>query len=102
VDFVPFIVFAAINKKVIDWVRVLLPDHLEAKVLIPVSAVLGALLAFAFAASETLAGGIAIWSGSTLADADGMAVAIYGVAFGLGGGVLHDAVKPHTPPHDGR
>lgn len=100
-EFVPFLVLAAINKKIIDWLRVLLPDDVEAKVLIPASAVLGALLALAFAASETLSSGIEIWSGATLATADTMAVVIYGVAFGLGGGVIHDAVKPNTPPHDG-
>lgn len=100
-EFVPFIVLAMINKKVIDWMRVMIPDQFEAKTLIPLSAILGAVLALAFAASETLAAGIEIWSGATLATADTMAVIIYGVAFGLGGGVLHDAVKPNTPPHDG-
>jgi hypothetical protein len=100
-EFVPFLALAAINKKLIDWVRVLLPDSLEAKVLIPVSAVVGALIALAFAASESLSSGILIWSDVSLATADTMAVTIYGVAFGLTGGVLHDAVKPHTPPHDG-
>lgn len=99
-EFVPFIVLAAMNKKIIDWLRVLIPDHIEAKILIPISWVIGIGLALLFSLSPALAGEIAIWSDHTLANADIVLVIVYGFAFASAGGVLHDAVKPTTPPHD--
>lgn len=99
-EFVPFVVLTLILKKVIDWLRVLLPDDIETRVLIPASWVVGVALAFLFASSELLAGGIEIWSGVTLADADVALVIVYGLAVGCGAGVLHDLAKPRTPPHD--
>ena len=100
-DFVPTLLLAALLKKVIDWVRVLLPDHLEAKLLIPASWVLGIAMALLFSTSALLAGEIVIWGDHTLASADVTLVIIYGWAIAALGGVLHDFVKPHTPPHDG-
>lgn len=99
-EFVPFIVLAAMNKKIIDWLRSLISDKHEAKVMIPISWAVGAALAFVFSTSEMLAGKIEIWSGLTLADADSTAVGIYGIALASAGGIIHDAVKPNTPPHD--
>lgn len=101
-EFVPLLVLAALNKKILDWVRVLLPDPLEAKVLIPVSWVVGMLLALAFSASPALAGRIDIWPGQTLADADIFLVLIYGLALASLGGVIHDVTKPRTIPMDER
>jgi 4-hydroxybenzoate polyprenyltransferase len=100
-DFVPFLILLTLNKKLMDWLRVMIPDRWEAKVLIPLSCVVGVLLAFLFSASPELAAGIDIWSGHTLASASSALVVVYGLAIGTGSGVLHDAVKPHTPPHDG-
>lgn len=101
-EFVPLLVLAALNKKVIDWIRVLLPDPLEAKVLIPISWVVGMLLALTFSASPALAGRIDIWPGQTLANADIFLVLVYGVALASLGGVIHDITKPNAPPHDER
>lgn len=98
--FGPLIILSVILKKVLDWLRVLIPDNLEAKVLIPASWVVGVALAFLFSASELLANGIEIWPGVTLADADIALVVAYGLALGSGAGVIHDFAKPTTPPHD--
>lgn len=100
IDFTPLLVFGVMNKKVIDWFRVLLPDPLEAKILIPISWAVGVGLSLLFSASPTLAAGINIWGGMTLASADIFAVIIYGIAFANVGGVIHDFTKPNTPPHD--
>lgn len=100
-EFVPFLVLAAMNKKVIDWARTLIADDLEAKVLIPVSWAVGVALAFLFSLSDALANEIVIWSEHTLGTADPALVAVYGFAVASAGGVIHDAVKPNTPPHDG-
>lgn len=100
-EFVPFIVLAAMVKKIIDWLRVLIPDNYEAKVLIPASWLVGIAVAFLFSTSETLAGEIVIWGEHTLAGADAALVAVYGFAVASAGGVVHDWVKPTTPPHDG-
>lgn len=101
-EFVPLFVLAALVKKTIDWFRAILPDHWEAKVLIPISMLVGVIFALLFSASEALAGAITIWSEHTLASADIFLVIVYGLAIGSVGGILHDFVKPTTPPHDSR
>lgn len=101
-EFVPFVVLTVILKKLIDLARVLIPTELHTKTLIPVSMAVGIALALLFWASPLLAGGIEIWNGVTLADADVVLVVVYGLAVGSGAGVLHDLVKPTTPPHDTR
>lgn len=99
-DFVPFLILLAINKKVMDWFRSILPDKWEAKVLIPIGWVIGIGLALIFSASPELAGDITIWGEHTLASASIWLVVVYGLAIGSGAGIIHDAVKPTTPPHD--
>jgi len=99
-DFVPFLILLAINKKVMDWFRVIIPDTWEAKVLIPIGWVIGIGLALIFSASPELAGDITIWGDYTLASAGIPLVIVYGIAIGSGAGIIHDAVKPNTPPHD--
>lgn len=99
-DFAPFLILAAMNKKILDWFRVMIPDHIEAKVLIPVSWVIGIALALLFSFSPSLASDITIWGEHTLASADIVLVVVYGFALASAGGVIHDAVKPSTPPHD--
>jgi hypothetical protein len=101
VEFVPFLALAVMNKKIIDWFRVMIPDHIEAKVLIPVSWLVGIALAFLFSVSDALADQIVIWGENTLGTADPALVAVYGFAVASAGGVIHDQVKPTTPPHDG-
>lgn len=100
-EFVPILVLAALVKKTIDWLRVMIPDNIEAKVLIPLSGVVGILYALLFSASPELAGRIEIWSEQTLARASIALVVVYGLSVGALGGVIHDFVKPSTPPHDG-
>lgn len=100
-EFVPFLVLVLLNKKILDWIRVLIPVEYHAKVLIPVAWLVGVALALLFSTSDALADGITIWSEHTLGNADLALVIVYGLAIGSGAGVLHDQVKPHTPPHDG-
>ena len=101
-EFVPLLALAALVKKTLDWARVLIPDHLEAKVLIPISMAVGVAYALLFSASDALADGITIWGDNTLGSADVALVVVYGLTVGSVGGVIHDWVKPSTPPHDGR
>lgn len=99
-DFVPFLILLAINKKVMDWFRSILPDKWEAKVLIPIGWLLGIGLALLFSASPELSNAITIWGDHTLGTASIWLVIVYGLAIGSGAGIIHDAVKPSTPPHD--
>lgn len=99
-EFVPFVILALMVKKIIDWLRVLIPDHYEPKVLIPASWLVGIGVAFLFSASPALSDAIVIWGDETLSSADPALVAVYGFAVASFGGVVHDFVKPNTPPHD--
>lgn len=100
-EFVPLLVLGALVKKTIDWLRVLIPDDIEAKILIPLSGLIGVIMVFLFSLSPELSGKIEIWSGQSLARASIALVVVYGLGVGMGiAGVLHDFVKPHTPPHD--
>lgn len=100
-EFVPFVILALMIKKIIDWIRVLMPDHYEAKLLIPASWCVGIIVALLFSASPALAADIVIWGEHTLANADVALVVVYGFALASGAGVVHDITKPNTPPHDG-
>jgi hypothetical protein len=100
-DFVPVLMLAALVKKTIDWARVVLPQELQAKFLIPLSALVGVAYSALFSLSPELAGEVKIWSEQTLADASAALVVVYGLAVGTLGSVIHDLVKPNTPPHDG-
>lgn len=104
-DFVPFLALGLLLKKIIDWIRVVIPDHIEAKVLIPFSMVLGAGLALLFSASDALGNAITIFTDKsgfeyTLGNADIYMVIVFGLFVGAAGGVIHDITKPSTPPHD--
>ena len=100
-EFVPLIVLGALVKKTIDWFRVVIRDDVETKILIPLSGVVGIIYALLFSASPELSGRLEIWSGQSLAGASIALVVVYGLAVGIGvAGVLHDFVKPTTPPHD--
>lgn len=104
-EFVPLLALAFLLKKVIDWFRVILPDHYEAKVLIPLSMGLGAILALLFSASEALGNAVTIFTSEdgtiyTLGNADIYMVIVFGLFVGATSGVIHDFTKPTTPPHD--
>ncbi len=96
-DFVPLLALAVLVKKTIDYVRVLVPQELHAKVLLPVSLAVGVGYALLFSASNDLSRKIDIWSDQTLATADLGLVIVYGLVLGAAGGVLHDAVKSRSP-----
>lgn len=99
-EFVPLLALAVMVKKIIDWIRVLMPDQHEAKYLIPAGWLTGIVVTLLFGASEQLSGGIIVWGDLTLAKADIFVQIAYGFAVGAAGGVIHDFVKPSTPPHD--
>lgn len=89
----PALVLAFIEKKIIDWLRTVIPDQYEAKVLIPVAWVLGVLGAWALSTSATVAGGIIVWEDVPLYHADAVVIFVYGFVVGSGAGVIHDALK---------
>lgn len=104
-EFVPLLALGLLLKKIIDWVRVVIPTEYHAKVLIPVSLALGVALALLFSASDALGGSVTIFTHAdgteyTLGNADVYLVIVFGLFVGAGAGVLHDVVKPTTPPHD--
>ena len=103
----PALALGFILKKVLDWARVLIPDHIEAKALIPLSWVLGVLGAWALSTSEYVGSRIVVFPGGVdgadllLYGSDAVVIFIYGFIVGSAAGVVHDLVKPNTPPHDG-
>lgn len=99
-EFVPLVALALMVKKIIDWVRVMMPDRFETRWLIPASWLVGIAVTLLFGASEQLSDGVIIWGDLSLAKADIFVQVVYGFAVGAAGGVIHDAVKPTTPPHD--
>ena len=104
-EFVPLLALALLLKKIMDWVREVMPDRFEAKTLIPISMILGTALSLLFSASEALGNAITIFTGVdgtvyTLGSADVYLVVVYGLFVGAVGGAAHDFLKPTTPPHD--
>lgn len=104
-EFVPLLALGLLLKKVLDWLRTLIPTDYHTKVLIPISLALGVGLALLFSASEALGGSVTIFTHAdgtvyTLANADVYLVVVFGLFVGAGAGVIHDALKPTTPPHD--
>ena len=89
--FGPVLLLVFLVNKTVDWLRDLIPDPLEGKVLIPVSMGIGAAYTFAFSATE--------WApvmgvgDMTLADLNVVAVLLAGAGVGAGGSVLND-LKP--------
>lgn len=90
--FVPLVALVFLVNKVVDWLRELIPDRLEPRVLIPLSWLVGMALTYAFS--------LTVWAEATgigdmsLADLDVVAVLIVGALIGAGGSVLND-VKPN-------
>ena len=103
----PALALAFVLKKLLDWARTVIPDHIEAKVLIPLAWVLGIVGAWALSTSAVVGGAIEVLPGIgdapgvKLYHADAVVIFLYGFIVGSGAGVIHDAVKPNTPPHDG-
>lgn len=100
--FGPALALGFVLRHVLDWLRTLIPDNYEARVLIPVTWVLGVLGAWALSTSEYLGTKIEVLPGLPLFHADPVAVGLYGFAVAATAAIFHDAVKPNTPPHDGR
>jgi uncharacterized membrane protein YeiH len=98
---VPIIALGFLIKKTMDWIRIVVPQTWHATFLIPLSFAIGIGYALLFSASDILAANIEVLDGVTLADADVILVIVYGILSGAAGGVIHDFVKPTTPPHDG-
>lgn len=90
--FVPMLALVFLVNKLVDWLRELVPDRLEPKVLIPLSWASGALVTYLFSltvwAKETGVGDLA------LSDLDVIATLLVGVLIGAGGSVLND-LKPN-------
>lgn len=87
------IALALVINKVVDWLRELIPDALEAKVLIPLSWAVGMFAAWVFSLSDVVAKQVNVGD-MTLADLDIIAVLIFGFIAGAGASVLND-VKPN-------
>lgn len=90
--FAPLLMLVFLINKFVDWMRELIPDRLEPKVLIPLSWATGAALTYAFS--------LTVWAEEikigerTLASLDVVAVIVLGCILGAGGSVLND-LKPN-------
>ena len=89
-DFVPFVILSLMVTKIIDWLLALIPDDIEAKLLLPVSWAVGVGIALLFSASPELSSAITIWGDNTLSAASIPLVIVYGFAVGTGANMLHD------------
>lgn len=95
-DFVPFLVFVAINKKVVDFCKELLPNNLANKVVQLIAWVVGIALSFIFA-SSVVGDSIDVFGDYTLGNIDLWGVVIYGLAVGSGAGVANDFIERRNP-----
>jgi hypothetical protein len=97
--FVPFLVMVALNKKLVDFVKELLPNDLANKTIQAIAWAVGIGLAFAFAWSD-FGSMIPVVQGRTLDQLDAWAVAtptrhpMARCSHGGGGSGRHDAADP--------
>lgn len=98
-DLAPLVVLVIINKKVVDWLRELIPLHLRNKTVQALAWVVGIGLAFLFAASA-FGDGIDVWEGRNLGSLDAFGVVIFGLAIGSGAGAFADAIERKNPTPD--
>lgn len=91
-EFVPLIALPFLINKILDWVRSILPDTIEAKVLIPISWMLGVAAAFVLAGSD--------WGAETkvgdkaFADINNISLVLVGLVIGAAAGIVSD-FKPN-------
>lgn len=97
----PAIALGFVLRHVVDWLRTVLPTPAQAKLLIPMTWLLGIAGAWALSTSEYLGTHIAVFPDLPLYHADAVAVGLYGFVVAATAAVFHDQVKPFTPPHDG-
>ena len=97
----PALALGFVLRHIVDWLRTLIPDDYEAKVLIPATWVLAIGGAWLLSTSEYLGSRIEVFPDLPLYHADPVAIGLYGFATAAVAALAHDAVKPHTPPHDG-
>lgn len=91
-EFVPLIALPFLINKILDWVRSILPDTIEAKVVIPVSWALGIVGAFVLAGSD--------WGAETMvgdkafANINNVSLVMVGLVMGAAAGIVSD-FKPN-------
>lgn len=90
--FVPMLALVFVVNKVVDWLRELVPDRLEPRVLIPLSWFTGAVVTWLFSLTQ-FAEEVGVGDRS-LDELDVIAVVFVGVLIGAGGSVLND-LKPN-------
>lgn len=91
-EFVPLIALPFLINKILDWVRSILPDPIEAKVVIPVSWVLGVASAFVLAGSDW--GAETVVGDKAFADLNSVSIVMVGLVIGAGAGIVSD-FKPN-------
>lgn len=91
-EFVPLLALPFLINKILDWVREILPDRLEAKVVIPISWALGVVLTFAFALSDW--GSEMMVGDKAFADINPVSLVIVGLVIGASAGIISD-FKPN-------
>lgn len=95
-DFTPILILVLVNKKVVDFLKELIPAELQNKTVQAISWAVGVALAFLFA-SSVFGDGIKVWDGLTLAALDGWGLVVFGLALGSGAGVAADAIERKNP-----
>lgn len=98
-DFVPLLALIAVNKKVVDFLKELLPNDIQNRLVQLIAWAVAVGLAFLFANSD-FGDGINVWDGKTLAALNAFGVICYGLAIGSGAGVLTDAIRRRNPQPD--
>lgn len=102
-EFVPFAVFIVLNKKIVDFLKELLPNAISNKAVQGLAWLVAIGLTLLFAVSD-FGSSIQVLSDKSLDQLDIWAQIIYGLAAGAGAGVLNDAIERRNPdanPDDG-
>lgn len=94
-EFVPLLVLVAINKKVVDFLKELLPDNLQNKLVQLIAWAVGVLTIFLFAESD-YADEIEFGE-KALSDLNIFSLVIVGIAIGSSAGVVNDIIDRRNP-----
>lgn len=97
---VPLAAFAFFNKKVVDFLKELLPNDLLNRYIQILSALVGVGSAFLFAQIVQAAAHIEVFNGVTLDRLNWAGLVVYGVVGSAVGGVINDAIERRNPDAD--
>ena len=97
-NLVPFLALIGINKKAVDFLKELLPNSLQNKLIQIIAWAVGILTVFIF--SESQFADEIVFGKHTLVNADIFTIVVCGLIIGSGAGVVNDLIERRNPDAD--